>query len=154
MEQFVPKYTEDTEQQAVIRWAAFQSGGWPELENLYHVPNEGKRGKKAAGIAKALGLKAGVPDLILDYPKGIYHGLRIEMKVLPNRPTQSQLEWMQRMQDAGYMVAICYDSESAIALITEYIKLTAGEGLHLPLHSKYKIPALKHQSSKLERKQK
>ena len=143
MQQFAPKYTEDAEQQAVIRWAAFQSGGWPELENLYHVPNEGKRGKKAAGMAKALGLKAGVPDLILDYPKGIYHGLRIEMKVLPNRPTQSQLEWLNRMQDAGYFTAICYDSESAIALITAYIKLSTGESLHLPMHSKYGVPALK-----------
>lgn len=143
MQQFAPKYTEDAEQQAVIHWAAFQSGGWPELENLYHVPNEGKRGKKAAGMAKALGLKAGVPDLILDYPKGIYHGLRIEMKVLPNRPTQSQLEWLNRMQDAGYFTAICYDSESAIALIAAYIKLSTGESLHLPMHSKYGVPALK-----------
>lgn len=144
MDGFAPKYTEDAEQQAVILWAAFQSGGWPELENLYHVPNEGKRGKKAAGMAKALGLKAGVPDLILDYPKGIYHGLRIEMKVLPNRPTQNQLEWLQRMQNAGYFTAICYDSESAIALITAYIKLSTGESLHLPLHPKYGVPALKH----------
>lgn len=143
MQQFAPKYTEDAEQQAVIRWAAFQAAGWPELENLYHVPNEGKRGKKAASMAKALGLKAGVPDLILDYPKGIYHGLRIEMKVLPNRPTQSQLEWLNRMQDAGYFTAICYDSESAIALITAYIKLPDGESLHLPMHSKYGVPALK-----------
>lgn len=141
---YQPKISEDAEQANVIRWASYQENAWPKLKNLFHVPNEGKRGRYAAGTAKAVGLKSGVPDLILDAPSGIYHGLRIEMKVLPNKPTQNQLEWLQRLQQSGYCVAVCYDSESAIQLITQYIKLKPSESLNLPLHSKYKVPALKH----------
>ena len=35
--------TELTEQQAVMEWAEYQTGRYPELKLLYHIPNEGKR---------------------------------------------------------------------------------------------------------------
>ena len=37
----LPVPTESVEQQCLFRWAAFQSGRFPELALLYHVPNGG-----------------------------------------------------------------------------------------------------------------
>lgn len=61
----LPVPTESVEQQCLFRWAAFQSGRFPELALLYHVPNGGSRKKAEAGRFRAEGVKAGVPDLCL-----------------------------------------------------------------------------------------
>lgn len=121
------KRTEDGEQEAVIQWAALMRNAHPELLNLYHVPNEGKRSKAEAARQQRLGLRRGVPDLILDYPKGIYHGLRVEMKVKPNKTTADQEAWLERLARAGYCVAVCYSAQVAIETIDAYIKLRPGQ---------------------------
>ena len=139
-----PKRREEDEQAAVIAWANLQAAAWPALKNLYHVPNEGKRGRAAAGMAKAAGLRSGVPDLVLDFPAGAYHGLRIEMKVHPNRPTPAQWDWLRRLQDVGYLVAVCYSADAARTLITRYIRLAAGEKLTFaPECTQMGLPVLK-----------
>ena len=115
--------SETSEQQAVIEWASYAQGKYPGLKNLYHVPNEGKRTKATAGILKSLGLKPGVPDLILDYPAGAYHGLRIEMKYGKNLPSEDQKDWLRQLQAAGYFVAVVWSANAAIHLLTEYMNL-------------------------------
>ena len=127
MRQQREKRTEDGEQEVVIQWAAIVSHARPELLNLYHVPNEGKRSKAEAARQQRLGLRRGVPDLILDYPKGIYHGLRVEMKVKPNKTTTDQEAWLERLERAGYFVAVCYSAQEAIETIQAYIMLRPGE---------------------------
>lgn len=54
----LPVPTESVEQQCLFRWAAFQSGRFPELALLYHVPNGGSRKKAEAGRFRAEGVKA------------------------------------------------------------------------------------------------
>lgn len=51
----LPVPTESVEQQCLFRWAAFQSGRFPELALLYHVPNGGSRqkGSKTSDDQKA-----------------------------------------------------------------------------------------------------
>lgn len=66
----LPVPTESVEQQCLFRWAAFQSGRFPELALLYHVPNGGSRKKAEAGRFRAEGVKAGVPDLCLPVARG------------------------------------------------------------------------------------
>ena len=36
------KKTELSEQQAVIDWCVINSGRFPELKTIYHIPNEAK----------------------------------------------------------------------------------------------------------------
>lgn len=127
MRQQCEKRTEDGEQEAVIQWATLMRNARPELLNLYHVPNEGKRSKAEAARQQRLGLRRGVPDLILDYPKGIYHGLRVEMKVKPNKTTADQEAWLERLACAGYCVAVCYSAQEAIETIQAYIMLRPGQ---------------------------
>lgn len=118
---------ETKEQQAVIEWASYAKGRYPGLRSLYHVPNEGKRSKATGGILTAMGLRPGVPDLILDHPAGIYHGLRLEMKYGKNMPTVDQKDWLLRLQASGYFVAVVWSASDAIRILENYMNLKPGE---------------------------
>lgn len=76
----LPAPAESVEQQYLFQWARMQAGRWPELEMLYHVPNEGKRNPAAGARLVAEGLKRGVPDICLPVARGGCHGLYIELK--------------------------------------------------------------------------
>lgn len=49
----MPVPTEAQEQMTLFSWAAMQSGKYPELNLLYHVPNGGSRHKAEAGRLRA-----------------------------------------------------------------------------------------------------
>lgn len=115
--------TEECEQIVLFRWAEFSVGQYPELELLYHIPNEGKRSAVTGARLKAQGLKSGVPDVCLPTAHGGYIGLYIEMKVKPNKPTENQKRWLRALREAGHMVAVCYGFEEARNLIEKYLRL-------------------------------
>ncbi len=82
--------SEDTEQINVVSWANWNMNRYPELRWLFHVPNGGSRNKQEAVKFKQMGVKAGVSDLCLPYPKGSYCGLFVEMKFGNNRQQDTQ----------------------------------------------------------------
>lgn len=111
------------EQEALIQWADLTTiRGYRVGLYLVHVPNEGKRGPKAASEFKRAGGRAGYPDLILDIAAGAWHGLRIEMKAKDGKPTAAQLERIERLRGAGYRAEVCYSFEQAKALICDYLR--------------------------------
>lgn len=141
--------SEAQEQQAVAQWARMLAKQRPELGLLYHVPNEAKRSPATAALLKSMGMEPGVPDLILDYPAGAYHGLRVELKVGDNRPTPAQRRWLLALQTAGYAVACVWSANLAIRMITEYINLWPGGRLTCDTpetREKYGFPAIKSSS--------
>ncbi len=115
--------SESEEQIALFQWASLMAAKMPELALLYHVPNGGARCAATAGRLKAEGVKAGVPDLCLPVPRGVYHGLYIEMKVKPNKPTQEQKKWLEALRLQGHMTAVCYGWKEAVAVLEEYLFL-------------------------------
>ena len=72
-----------------------------------------------------MGVKAGVSDLCLPYPKGLYCGLYIEMKFGDNRQQETQKEFLADMAAAGHFVATCYSAEEAIEVIKKYLSLNS-----------------------------
>ncbi len=116
--------SEDTEQINVVSWANWNMNRYPELRWLFHVPNGGSRNKQEAVKFKQMGVKAGVSDLCLPYPKGSYCGLFVEMKFGNNRQQDTQKEFLADMAAAGHFVATCYSAEEAIKVIEEYLNLT------------------------------
>lgn len=96
---------------------------YPELKWLFHVPNGGSRNRAEAVKFKQMGVKAGVSDLQLQYPKGSYCGLFVEMKFGNNRQQETQKEFLADMAAAGHFVATCYSAEEAIKVIEEYLNL-------------------------------
>ncbi|PWC10531.1 VRR-NUC domain-containing protein [Brenneria corticis] len=119
----VIRQSELEEQAALIEWAALVTvNGICPGRYLIHIPNEGKRGPKAAADAKRLGMRAGVSDLLLALPRGGYAGLWIEMKATGGRPTPGQLEWQELMRAAGYRAEICYGFDAARSEIENYLQ--------------------------------
>ena len=115
--------SEDTEQAAVVSWAQWQQGRHPELKLVHHCPNGGSRNKAEAVKLKQMGVVAGVPDLHLPVPKGIYHGLYIEMKHGDGRLGKPQREFLSAAAGYGYYAVCCYGAEEAISTIREYVGL-------------------------------
>jgi hypothetical protein len=50
-----------------------------------------------------------------------YHGLYVEMKAGKNKPTESQREVMNNLENRGYKCAVCYSLDEFIGIINEYI---------------------------------
>lgn len=103
-------------------WAKWNEHKMKELKWLHHVPNGGSRNTAEAQKLKRMGVKAGVSDLCLPYPSGIYCGLYIEMKFRNNKRTETQEEFMRDMTEAGHYVATCYSADTAIEVIKEYLQ--------------------------------
>ena len=115
------QHIEDSEQMTLFRWAVFQSGKYPELDLLLHIPNGGKRRKSEAARVKAMGVKAGVPDMFLPVPRGGFHGLFIELKAPNGVKSGNQDKWLKALSAQGYSVHLCYGWEKASAVILEYL---------------------------------
>lgn len=116
------KRGEDTEQMGVVDWANWNRNRFPELKMLYHTPNGGKRNAAEAARFKAMGVKAGVPDLCLPVPRGGYAGLYIEMKFGKNKTTENQNEWLADLKAQGYLTVVCYSGEDATRMLETYMQ--------------------------------
>lgn len=115
--------SEDVEQIQLFTWARWQACKYPELELMYHIPNGGSRSKAEAGRFKAMGVKAGVPDIFLPCSRGGYHGLYVEMKrVKGGRVSPEQREVIPRLQAQGYKVIVCRGMEAARDEIIKYLE--------------------------------
>lgn len=87
---------------------------------FFHPANGGSRSRAEAGIFKAMGVKAGVPDLVILWrtPLGPAHGY-IEVKAGKGKLTDSQVAWRDlchrwdipwaELRDAAELPAILKD---------------------------------------------
>ena len=107
-------------QSACVRWFRLKYRRYAGL--LYAVPNGGRRDAATGARLKDEGVLAGVSDLNLDLPNRYYHGLRIEMKARDGRQRQTQRQYQQAVEAAGYRYVICRDLETFTLLVEEYMK--------------------------------
>ena len=107
--------TEEQEQLALVQWL--------ELHKIRytHVPNEGKHKVQYRAKQKRLGVKPGVPDiLIFDRPPLSPEnvGVAIELKRQKGgRVTPEQTAWLEHLKARGWAVAVCRGAMEAIELL-------------------------------------
>lgn len=77
----------------------------------FHVPNGGKRKPIEAAIMKGLGVRAGVPDIII-IKDGQTFGL--ELKAESGRVSDNQTETMKAMAAAGCKVDVVFGLTAAL----------------------------------------
>lgn len=113
---------EHQEQRALIEWARLNERIEPRLKLLFAIPNGRKRTKAEAGMLKAEGVKAGVPDLMLP-TKGSWneHGLFIEMKADDGKLSKAQGEFAVMVEGEGYAWNLCTSWVKAATIICEYL---------------------------------
>lgn len=81
---------------------------------FWHTPNGGKRGIVEAKIFKALGVIAGIPDLIILKAGELY---ALELKASKGRPTPAQNRVMDRLTDCGASVAVAHSIDEALVTL-------------------------------------
>lgn len=115
---------------ALMEWARLQAPILRELYLLVHIPNEGRRTKAEAGIAKAMGLKKGVWDYVLPVVRGRVPGLWIEMKKPGASLTPEQRWWGVQMAREGFSTYVAYQWPQAREAILAHLR---GRRLHAEL---------------------
>lgn len=113
--------TESDHQKALITWARLSVGRYPDLKYLYSIPNGGKRHIATAARMKAEGARVGVSDLHLPIPRGMFHGLWIEMKSVKGRLSPEQSEWLDAMKGYGHAAYVCRSWDEARTVLTMYL---------------------------------
>lgn len=117
-----PVQRESQIQTALFEWAAYNTGKYPDLKLMFHIPNGGRRDIIEAYHLKQQGTKSGVPDLCLPVARGKYHGLYIELKAESGRIQNSQRTWIDDLNKQGYKAVVCFGFDEARAAIESYLK--------------------------------
>lgn len=114
--------SEHEEQKALFDWAEVMAYKYPELNLMYHIPNEGKRSFAQANRLKSEGMKSGVPDIFLPVARKGYHGLFLEMKrTKGGQVSDAQKAWISALREQGYFVAVGHGCTEASELILIYL---------------------------------
>ncbi len=119
------KDLEFQEQCKVFEWVKYNKVKYPELSLLFAIPNGEYRNKITAAKLQLSGVKSGVFDMFLPVPRGYSHGLWIELKIKPNKPTKAQLAWQLDMTLHNYMAIFCYSADEVISQIISYLDYPA-----------------------------
>lgn len=115
------EHEEEDLQTACVEWFSLQYRKYAML--LHHSPNGGKRRLIEAKRFKAMGTRAGFPDLQLCLPSGKYHGLFIELKSRKGVQQPSQKAMQEALEGAGYRYEIVRSIDGFIKCVKEYLSL-------------------------------
>lgn len=109
--------SEHDHQVLVVEWFRLK---YPMLR-IMATPNGGKRHIKTAMALKSEGVSAGFPDLFIPAPRGIWHGLMIEMKKPGGHLSDTQKEWLEYLNAVGYFAIECHGFDAAKSIIEFYL---------------------------------
>lgn len=102
-------------EQAIQR-AVFQHLALRSMPGVFafHCPNGGKRSKIEASIFKGLGVRSGVPDVLIFYRAQIFG---LELKATKGRLTPVQRQTLNEMEMAGARTAIAHSLDEALVTL-------------------------------------
>lgn len=93
----------------------------------FHPANGELRNKITASKLKAMGVKAGVPDIIIinsiHRPTGKFNGMCMELKVGKNKQTMAQLIWESKFKSNEWIYNTYYSLDQAIEDINFYYEI-------------------------------
>jgi hypothetical protein len=116
------KNDESRMQCALISWWHVAHAGFGVPERLlFKVSNDGLRSPVMGAIMKREGLRAGVPDLMLCVPRGIYHALFLELKLPTGKVSDDQKAFIADAWAHNYSAYVAYSLDEAINDITAYL---------------------------------
>ena len=108
------KRDEDIIQRAVVN--LLRASGVANM-TWFHVPNGGRRSRIEASIMKGLGVRAGVPDIIIIHSGKCY---ALELKASKGRVSPTQRAMMAEFNDAGITTAVATGMDEAIDQLRDW----------------------------------
>ena len=116
----LPVLTEHQEAVAFMGWCNLH----PIAKNIFATQTGVRTSIRTAVKAKKEGMKAGIPDYFLDEPRGVWHGLRIELKRTKGGVLSTdQKLWRDYYNERNYCWRLCKGADEAIATIKEYLSV-------------------------------
>lgn len=113
------RHIEDTLQRQCVAWWDYTHQKVSHC--LLHIPNGGKRNAREAARFKAMGVRAGAPDLLLIIPSGGYNLLAMELKVGKNGQTANQKYFQQLITEQGGLYVVVRSLDQFIDTIENYL---------------------------------
>lgn len=87
----------------------------------FHCPNGGKRHFTVGAKLKKMGVKAGVPDVIIINPtRDGSSGLAIELKVGDNTQKPTQKDWEAKFLNNNWTYSVAYCIDDVIHLVSKH----------------------------------
>lgn len=119
------KPSEHQEQSALFDWINLYKDKFPQLQNIFAVPNGAHLMHGYISFNRLLkeGFQKGVPDMFVAVPSQDKHGLFIEMKAGAKKLTKEQMAWFAKLQKYGYAAKKCGSANEAIKLLISYLEL-------------------------------
>ena len=115
------QHLESQIQQAIVQWAHYNKGKYPELELLFSIPNGGKRSPRTAVIMKLEGVKSGIPDLCLPVARHGCHALYLEVKAPKGYLSANQKRMFPLLQAQKNEVIIIRTVQEGIDYLTGWL---------------------------------
>lgn len=88
-----------------------------------HIANERVTSAPSGSLLKKMGVRAGVSDCFIPRANSTHHGLWIELKIPPNKPTDLQKKFLEDMKKEGYGTFVAYSSLEAIQIIKDFYQI-------------------------------
>ncbi len=145
MKRRITNRPEQTQQIALMEWVRMMERVEPALGLVIHCPNGLRTNRVQAAMAKRMGMRAGVPDILFLLCTDQWTGLAIEMKA-PGRKSDTsdaQREFMARLDDFGWRVVVCDHWTHAAREIAEHARLPARYWPEVPVVQLSSRPARK-----------
>jgi len=97
---------------------------WLDINQIlyFHPPNGGFRNEREGAKFKRMGVKAGVPDIVIPIARQNYHGAFIELKRIGGKVSLHQKFWLVRLEEEGYFTAVAYGALQAIEVARNYLQ--------------------------------
>lgn len=122
---------EAQEQAFLFDWIDANISTYPPLRWAFHPANGEYRHPATAARLKTMGVRPGVPDVLLPYRAydagvdKLYTGLAIELKRSDrsNHATPEQEEWLSWLDSQDWRCVVCYGAQEAIDVICEYLEM-------------------------------
>lgn len=102
----LPAATEEDLHRQCFDWVRSMEPIYPVLEFMMHVPNGGARSAGEGGKLKAMGVRKGVPDILLHKRIGDWTGLCVELKSMKGKISPEQNVWLDSFASEGYLVTV------------------------------------------------
>lgn len=106
---------------------------YPELRMLHHIPNGEARTIQAGARLRATGVRPGVVDYLLDWPREQYLGLRLELKAKGGTLRPLQAAWGDCYDALGYCHHVAEGWEAAWEITEGYLRLGLPDGMSLQM---------------------
>lgn len=98
------RHDEDDLQRSIVQ---FLRVALPDDATFYHPANGGLRSKVAAARLVGLGVRAGVPDLVIEWRGPPHRSIYIELKTIKGTLSEHQKQFHKKLIHCGCEVLTC-----------------------------------------------